>query len=75
MTRNDFLKKLQENKIDSSIVNFDNSIRDGYCIRKNYNRWEVFVRERFEEYDVIGFPSESDALENLLKQILSIYGK
>jgi hypothetical protein len=75
MTRDEFLTKLRENNIDSRFVSFDDNIKDGYCLRKNYYRWETFVRERGKEYDVVGFPCESNALESLLKEILSIYGK
>ena len=75
MTREHFLKVLQDNGIDSNIVHFDDSSSDGYCLRKNHNRWEIFVRERGKEYDLVGFPSESNALESLLKELLSIYSK
>lgn len=73
MTRDDFLSELRTSNIDPNIVNFDTSNKDGYCLRKNYNRWETFVKERGKEYDILGFPSESDALQNLLQEILSIY--
>ena len=75
MTKENFLIQLHENNIDPNIINFDSPVKDGYCLRKNYNRWETFVRERGKEYDLIGFPNESDALESLLKEIVSIYGK
>ncbi len=73
MTRDDFLTILRENNIDSSIVSFDDNVKDRYYIRKNHYRWETFVRERGKDYNVVGFPCESNALESLLNEILSIY--
>ena len=70
MTYNEFVDLLKENKIDTSIVHFENSVADGYYVLKNYHRWEVFYRERGKDYDCIGFPSESDALEYLLKKLV-----
>ncbi|MBQ6626207.1 MAG: hypothetical protein IIX27_02830 [Ruminococcus sp.] len=70
MTYVEFVDLLKENKIDTSIVHFENSVADGYYVLKNYHRWEVFYRERGKDYDCIGFPSESDALEYLLKKLL-----
>ena len=70
MTYVEFVDLLKENKIDTSIVHFENSVADGYYVLKNYHRWEVFYRERGKDYDFIGFPSESDALEYLLKKLL-----
>ena len=70
MTYVEFVDLLKENKIDTSIVHFENSAADGYYVLKNYHRWEVFYRERGKDYDCIGFPSESDALEYLLKKLL-----
>ena len=70
MTHVEFVDLLKENKIDTSIVHFENSVADGYYVLKNYHRWEVFYRERGKDYDCIGFPSESDALEYLLKKLV-----
>ena len=70
MTYVEFVDLLKENKIDTSIIHFENSVADGYYVLKNYHRWEVFYRERGKDYDCIGFPSESDALEYLLKKLL-----
>lgn len=70
MTYVEFVDLLKENKIDTSIVHFENSVADGYYVLKNYHRWEVFYRERGKDYDCIGFPSESDALVYLLKKLL-----
>ena len=69
MTYVEFVDLLKENKIDTSIVHFENSVADGYYVLKNYYRWEVFYRERGKDYDCVGFPSESDALEYLLKKL------
>lgn len=70
MTYVEFVDLLKENKIDTSIVHFESSVADGYYVLKNYHRWEVFYRERGKDYDCVGFPSESDALEYLLKKLL-----
>lgn len=73
MTKQDFILELEKNNISNSIVHFDDSRADGYCIRKNYFRWEVFSRERGIEYNIVGFPSENDALVYLLKELKRIY--
>lgn len=75
MNREKFMSLLQENGIDTNIVSFDSSVDDGYNIRKNRIRWETFVRDRGKEYNCIGFPSESDALEYMLKRLIELYGK
>lgn len=75
MNREKFMSLLQENGIDTDIVSFDSSVNDGYNIRKNRIRWETFVRDRGKEYNCIGFPSESDALEYMLKRLIELYGK
>ena len=69
MTYVEFVDLLKENKIDTSIVHFENSVADGCYVLKNYHRWEVFYRERGKDYDCVGFPSESNALEYLLKKL------
>ena len=73
MNKTEFLQLLKENNIDESCVVFEDSIRDGYCIRKNHFRWEVFYRERGNEYNVLGFPSESDALIYLYKELCGVH--
>ena len=70
MTKAEFIDLLENNNISSDLVHFNNSVADGYYILKNYYRWEVFYRERGKDYDCVGFPSESDALEYLLKKLL-----
>ena len=72
MTYVEFVDLLKENKIDTSIVHFENSVADGYYVLKNYHRWEVFYRERGKDYDCIGFPSESDALEYLFEKLIGV---
>ena len=52
------------------LIHFENSVADGYYVLKNYHRWEVFYRERGKDYDCVGFPSESDALEYLLGKLI-----
>lgn len=75
MTREEFKEELMNNDIDPSIVHFDDSLSEGYCFRQNYFRWETFIRERGTEYDLVGYPSESSALESLLAELINIYGK
>ena len=70
MTYNEFVDLLKENNIDTNIVHFESSVADGYYVLKNFHRWEVFYRERGKDYDCVGFPSESDALEYLLKKLV-----
>lgn len=69
MTHSEFVHLLNENNIDGNLIHFKNSVNDGYYVLKNYHRFEVFFRERGKDYDCIGFPSESDALEYLLRKI------
>ena len=69
MTKSEFLNMLMDNHISSNIVHFENSVSDGYYVLKNYHRWEVFYRERGKNYDCVGFPSESDALQYLLEKL------
>ncbi len=72
MTHNEFIDFLKKNNFDTNIVHFENSVADGYYVLKNYYRWEVFFRERGNDYYCVGFPSESDALEYLLKKLLKV---
>ena len=75
MTKKDFLEQLAKYGIDGKLVIFDDSINDGYCVRKNHFRWEVFFRERGKEYNCVGFPSESNALKYLFDMLYGIYVK
>lgn len=75
MTRVEFFELLKKNNINEKLVVFDDTMREGYCVRKNHIRWEVFFRERGKEYDCIGFPSESNALQYLFDKLYSIYVK
>ena len=70
MDRSEFLIRLKKKGIDPQIVSFDSSTKDGCNIRKNRLGWEVFMRERGKEYDNIGFPSESDALQYLYDELV-----
>ena len=70
MTKDEFVKSLDNSSISSDLVHFENSAADGYYVLKNYHRWEVFYRERGKDYDCVGFPSESNALEYLLKKLV-----
>lgn len=75
MTRTDFMELLKKHNINTNIVVFDDSVKEGYCVRKRCFRWEVFFCERGKEYDCIGFPSESDALQYLFDKLYDIYMK
>lgn len=70
MTYMEFVSLLKENKIDTSVVHFENSVADGCYVLKNYHRREVFYRERGKDYNCVGFPSESDALEYLIEKLV-----
>jgi hypothetical protein len=74
MNRDEFLKLLDQHKIDRNLVSFDSFVAEGHCLRKNHFRWETLLRERDTEYNVIGFPSESNALEYLLSELIKYYG-
>ncbi len=73
MTKSEFLELLKKHNINEKIFVSDDSIKDGYCVRKNHFRWEVFFRERGKEYDCVGFLSESDALQYLFDKLYSIF--
>ncbi len=73
MTKTEFSELLKKQNINENLVVFDDSVKDGYCVRKNHSRWEVLFRERGTEYTCIGFPSESDALQYLFEKLCSIY--
>ena len=73
MDQNEFIARLKENGIPAGIVSFDSSTDDGYNIRKNKLRWETFTRERGKEYNCMGFPSESDALQHMFDELVAIY--
>ena len=69
MTKDEFIKSLVSKGISTNTIHFENSVADGYYVLKNYHRWEVFYRERGKDYDCVGFPSESNALEYLLEKL------
>lgn len=69
MTRVEFLDLLKKNDIDADSVVFDDPVKEGYCVRKNFSHWEVFFRERGKEYECVGFPSESNALQYLFEKL------
>lgn len=69
MTRTEFLELCESKNTSTNLVHFENSVADGYYVLKNYHRWEVFYRERGKDYGCVGFPSECDALEYLLKKL------
>ena len=69
MTRTEFWELCNKQNISPNFVHFENSVADGFYVLKNYHRWEVFYRERGKDYDCVGFPSESNALEYLLRKL------
>lgn len=75
MKKAEFLELLKKYHINENLVVFDDSTKEGYCVRKNHFRWEVFFRERGKEYDCVGFPSEGNALQYLFDKLYSIYVK
>lgn len=75
MAKVELLELLKEYHIHDHLVVFDDPVKDGYCIRKNYSRWEVVFRERGIESDCMGFPSESDALQYLFDKLYNLYIK
>ena len=75
MTRDEFTELMKKYGINENLVVFDDAVKDGYCIRRNYLRWEVFFRERGKEYNCVGFPSESEALQYLSDKLCGIYVK
>lgn len=70
MTRFEFLDLLKQHNINTDIVQFENSAKDGYLVRKNRYSWEVVFRERGKEFECMGFPSESDALQYLFYKLV-----
>ena len=70
MTRTEFLEQCTNYNISTNIIHFENSVADGYYVLKNYHRWEVFFRERGTDYECMGFPSESDALNYLAEKLI-----
>lgn len=71
MTRTEFFALLERNNISSDIVRFESSVSEGYYLLRNYHRYEVFYRERGGDYEHMGFPSESAALEYLANKLIS----
>ncbi len=69
MTKDEFLSALAKNNIEVKVHFDDNSMSDGFCVRKNHFRYETLYCERGKEYDVMGHPSESDALIFLWNRI------
>ena len=72
MTRAEFEKLLEKSGISRDAVIIVDSIRDGWCVRKNHQRWEVCFRERGRESSCTGFPSESDALQYLTDKLMKL---
>ena len=76
MNKSDFLILLKQEGIPESVVDIDNKkIEDMYSLRFDGVRWLTFRRERGQEYEVMGYPSENDALDALFQRLLSLYGR
>ena len=77
MDRSEFFSRLAEHKmITDGIVCFnDNFSDDIFVVNQNYNKWEVFYRERGVQFELKIFNSESDALNYLLNHLIDIYPK
>lgn len=76
MDKNIFIQLLNKHDIDPNIVCFNNTSKDDvFCVMDNYNTIDVFYRERGREFDVQKFSTQSEALEYLLKKVLTISGK
>lgn len=76
MNKSDFLMRLKQEGISKNLVDIDNKmIEDRYSLRYDGLRWLIFRRERGQEYEVMGYPSENDALEALFQWLLSLYGR
>ena len=74
MTKTEFLELCKNNDISSDLIHFENSVADGYYILQNYHRWEVFFRERGNDSECMGFPSESDAFIYLADKLVAQRG-
>lgn len=70
MTKQEFINSIVKHGINPNTISFNDGLKEGYGIRKVYWRWEIYYRERGKEYDVRGYPSESDALINLLEELV-----
>ena len=76
MTKSEFRNRLKQEGIPESVVDIDNKrIEDMHSLRFDGLRWLTFRRERGQEYEVMGYPSESDALDALFQRLLSLYGR
>lgn len=70
MTKEEFSRKLAQHGINDCDVMTADSLKDGYGLRRNYYRWEIFYRERGVEHNVRGFPSEEDAWRGIFEDIM-----
>lgn len=69
MDRNEFMNLLKREGIDPELVAFDNYLFEGFNVRENRDCWDVFYRERGLEHSCVHFPTESDALKYLFKEM------
>ncbi|MBC8545962.1 hypothetical protein H8711_03280 [Clostridiaceae bacterium NSJ-31] len=73
MLDDDFFEVLRANNIPEFKVSINNAIKDDvYCIRENYNQWEVFYRERGKEFNLKKFDTKEEAQNYLLNYLIRI---
>lgn len=77
MDRSEFYSKLAEREmISDGIVCFnDNFSDDIFVVNQNFNKWEVFYRERGVQFELKIFNNESEALNYLLNHLIDTYPK
>ena len=68
MDKNYFIEKLKENNINLDEVCFNDNVKDDtFCVLENYQRFEVFYRERGGHYQYKCFYSKKDAAKYLIE--------
>lgn len=73
MNKTEFILALQDNNINPNIVCFNDSVQDDiFCVVENYNKVDIFYRERGNIFDLRSFENLSDGLTYLLNRLLKI---
>ena len=76
MNKDEFIRRLKEYEVNTSLVNFDDSCAEEvYGIRREGNTWITFFRERGKERGHKYYWSEQDALNGLFHEIVELWGK
>ena len=71
MTKNEFLSILNQRGIDRSIIRWEDSVSDDvFCVFPQNGAWRVYYQERGKHFCEMTFPTESDALDYLMTQLL-----